>query len=163
MIWVSGGLFIATLYVFLTRGGYSSTLEWFTAKGFVLGTSQQQLAEEAAEEVEKTPQPPSSRHAIAQLQTFITDMPVEHVPTWDPLDPDPAPAQAPSYIQRPASSSPTAPKRRRLIIIGDVHGQLDALRTILRKIDFDQGSGDHLVTWSTRAQTATVWCSWPWT
>ncbi|KAK2040716.1 Metallo-dependent phosphatase [Colletotrichum somersetense] len=44
--------------------------------------------------------------------------------------------------------SPTAEpsaSRRRLVIVGDVHGYLSKLKTLLENIGFDKASGDHLV------------------
>ncbi|KAF8463847.1 hypothetical protein BDZ91DRAFT_293441 [Kalaharituber pfeilii] len=44
----------------------------------------------------------------------------------------------------PAPAPPS--KQRRLIMVGDVHGALDELKTLLAKLDFDDKSGrDHLV------------------
>ncbi|KAK2029626.1 calcineurin-like phosphoesterase [Colletotrichum zoysiae] len=42
------------------------------------------------------------------------------------------------------SAEPSA-SRRRLVIVGDVHGHLSKLKTLLGNIGFDKASGDHLV------------------
>ncbi|EFQ34085.1 calcineurin-like phosphoesterase [Colletotrichum graminicola M1.001] len=42
------------------------------------------------------------------------------------------------------SAEPCA-SRRRLVIVGDVHGHLSKLKRLLRNIGFDKASGDHLV------------------
>ena len=36
-------------------------------------------------------------------------------------------------------------RAKRLIFVGDVHGQLSALQALLKKVEFDQDKGDHLV------------------
>lgn len=43
------------------------------------------------------------------------------------------------YVPKPARGSP------RLLIVGDVHGQLDALRALLAEAGFDRARGDHVV------------------
>ncbi|KAI1504909.1 Metallo-dependent phosphatase-like protein [Biscogniauxia marginata] len=45
----------------------------------------------------------------------------------------------PAHLPTPAADSP------RLIIIGDVHGQLAALKALLSKLEFSRARGDHVV------------------
>ncbi|KZL72845.1 ser/thr protein phosphatase family protein (calcineurin-like phosphoesterase) [Colletotrichum tofieldiae] len=42
------------------------------------------------------------------------------------------------------SAEPSAP-RRRLVVVGDVHGHLSQLKRLLENVGFDKDSGDHLV------------------
>lgn len=76
----------------------------------------------------------SSRPAMkAMQQETLGDMPTE-------------------YLLADGSTSSAAeddeehtPKGKRLIFIGDVHGQLSAFKDLLKKLDFDKSNGDHLV------------------
>ena len=58
---------------------------------------------------------------------LVKDLPPEHIPSYTP--------------------SPGADRvhGKRLIVVGDVHGQLAALKALLKKIGFDHKHGDHLV------------------
>lgn len=64
---------------------------------------------------------------------LVADLPQKHIPSYTP----------PSPTDGPDGGNQTHGKR--LVIVGDVHGQLAALKGLLRKIDFDNNNGDHLV------------------
>lgn len=62
---------------------------------------------------------------------------------------DPAQSGLKNFIQdldpeRVPSAEPQA-QRKRLVIVGDVHGRLAQLQKLLQKINFDRSAGDHLV------------------
>jgi hypothetical protein len=64
---------------------------------------------------------------------LVADLPQKHIPAYTP----------PSPTDGPEGGNQTYGKR--LVIVGDVHGQLAALKGLLRKIDFDTNHGDHLI------------------
>ncbi|KAK4246666.1 Metallo-dependent phosphatase-like protein [Corynascus novoguineensis] len=66
---------------------------------------------------------------------LIGDLPPEHIPTYTP----------PSPLRNSGKGEDVRTHGKRLVIVGDVHGHLVALETLLRKIDFDHRRGDHLV------------------
>jgi hypothetical protein len=47
-------------------------------------------------------------------------------------------------LPRALLPSPTSPEKR-LVIVGDVHGQLSALKSLLEKVAFQRGGADHLI------------------
>lgn len=61
----------------------------------------------------------TARPAIKGLPDLVGDLPAEHIP-------------------KPGSG-------KRLIIVGDVHGQKSALEGLLKKVNFDNTKGDHLI------------------
>ncbi|KAH6855062.1 Metallo-dependent phosphatase-like protein [Chaetomium sp. MPI-CAGE-AT-0009] len=65
---------------------------------------------------------------------LIRDLPQEHIPTYTP----------PSSI-RASKKGKERVNGKRLVIVGDVHGQPAALKALLQKIGFDHKHGDHLV------------------
>ncbi|KAK4208676.1 Metallo-dependent phosphatase-like protein [Rhypophila decipiens] len=72
----------------------------------------------------------NARPAFKEDTTFIADLPSQHIPYFSDSD---------------AGTSTGSSKAKRLIIIGDVHGQLAALKKLLKKISFDNKNGDHLI------------------
>jgi hypothetical protein len=64
---------------------------------------------------------------------LVADLPQEHVPSSSPASP----------TKGPDGGDKTNGKR--LVVVGDVHGQRAALKALLRKIGFDHKHGDHLV------------------
>ncbi|SPQ19559.1 3fbd1cbf-455c-4bd5-9a4c-82e0df57131f [Thermothielavioides terrestris] len=66
---------------------------------------------------------------------LIADLPPEHIPTYTP----------PSQIEGPGGGKNKKTQGKRLVVAGDVHGHLAALKALLRKIGFDNNNGDHLV------------------
>jgi len=71
----------------------------------------------------------NARPAFKGDTTFIADLPSTYIPYFSDSDSD-------------SESGNTA---KRLIIIGDVHGQLATLQKLLKKINFDNKNGDHLI------------------
>jgi hypothetical protein len=69
---------------------------------------------------------------------LIRDLPAEYIPSYTP----PSPLGGPGGPGRGDGSSKTG---KRLLVVGDVHGHLDALKALLRKVGFDNKQGDHLV------------------
>jgi hypothetical protein len=65
---------------------------------------------------------------------LIRDLPQEHIPAYTP----PSPTDGPDGRENKTNG-------KRLVIVGDVHGHLAALRALLDKISFDHRHGDHLV------------------
>ncbi|KAK4152355.1 Metallo-dependent phosphatase-like protein [Chaetomidium leptoderma] len=65
---------------------------------------------------------------------LVADLPQEYIPSYTP----PSPAGGPDGEENKNN-------RKRLVILGDVHGQLAALKALLQKIGFDNKHGDHLV------------------
>jgi hypothetical protein len=63
------------------------------------------------------------------MQEIVADLPAEFLLADSPY----------------GSEEPHAPKGKRLIFVGDVHGQLSAFQALLKKLDFDKTNGDHLV------------------
>lgn len=68
----------------------------------------------------------NARPAFKEDTTFIADLPPQYIP----------------YFSDAGSKGNVA---KRLIIIGDVHGQLATLKKLLKKINFDNKNGDHLI------------------
>ncbi|KAK4042144.1 Metallo-dependent phosphatase-like protein [Parachaetomium inaequale] len=64
---------------------------------------------------------------------LVGDLPQEHIPSSSPASP----------TKGPDGENRTNGKR--LVVVGDVHGQRAALKALLRKIGFDHKHGDHLV------------------
>ncbi|EAW06579.1 metallophosphoesterase family protein [Aspergillus clavatus NRRL 1] len=64
---------------------------------------------------------------IFPISTFISDLPINLIP------------------QSLRSSSEHDPGKRRLVIVGDVHGMSKSLQALLDKVAFDQSNGDHLI------------------
>jgi predicted phosphodiesterase len=58
---------------------------------------------------------------------LVKDLPQEHIPSYTPL------------------LGEDKVHGKRLVVVGDVHGQLAALKALLQKIGFDHKHGDHLV------------------
>ena len=71
----------------------------------------------------------NARPAFKGDTTFIADLPSNYIPYFSDSETD-------------SASSGTA---KRLIVIGDVHGQLDTLKKLLEQINFDNKNGDHLI------------------
>ncbi|KAK0628643.1 Metallo-dependent phosphatase-like protein, partial [Bombardia bombarda] len=65
----------------------------------------------------------NARPPLKIMQTVIADLPAKHLPTY----------------------SPSAKSPKRLVIVGDVHGQLSALQSLLDKLSFSTPAGDHLI------------------
>ncbi|EEH42511.1 uncharacterized protein PADG_07331 [Paracoccidioides brasiliensis Pb18] len=51
----------------------------------------------------------------------------------------------PTLLPSDGKTTPDNPHRKRLIVLGDVHGCLDELENLLRKVAFDPKQGDHLI------------------
>ncbi|PGH03118.1 hypothetical protein AJ79_07445 [Helicocarpus griseus UAMH5409] len=51
----------------------------------------------------------------------------------------------PALLPGDKELAPDDPNRRRLIFVGDVHGCLEELESLLQKVSFDPQNGDHLV------------------
>lgn len=80
-----------------------------------------QAAQKLVSEIPMTYGGTASRPALGDVRTAIADLPHRFLP------------------------SPSHP-RNRLVVVGDVHGQLSALRSLLEKLGFDaKGGRDHLV------------------
>ena len=67
---------------------------------------------------------------------LVADLPRKHIPSYTP--------PAPTEESEPAEGE-TKASGKRLVIVGDVHGHLDTLKALLRKIGFDNKHGDHLI------------------
>jgi hypothetical protein len=65
---------------------------------------------------------------------LIRDLPREHIPSYTPPPPTDEPTDG--------EGRTTA---KRLVVVGDVHGHLAALKALLRRIGFDHKHGDHLI------------------
>ncbi|KAK3298392.1 Metallo-dependent phosphatase-like protein [Chaetomium fimeti] len=65
---------------------------------------------------------------------LVKDLPQEHIPSYRP----------PSSV-RALGEGEDRVNGKRLVVVGDVHGQLGALKALLKKIGFDHKHGDHLV------------------
>jgi hypothetical protein len=65
---------------------------------------------------------------------LIRDLPQEHIPSYTP----PSPTDGPDGGENKTTG-------KRLVVVGDVHGHLAALKALLNKIGFDHKHGDHLV------------------
>ncbi|KAL2269581.1 hypothetical protein VTJ83DRAFT_1765 [Remersonia thermophila] len=81
---------------------------------------------------------------------MVDDLPAEHVPRAAPPSPPPTSPSEPSKgggrHGGNKHKNPAAPAAgRRLVIVGDVHGHLETLQALLRRIGFDSRQGDHLV------------------
>lgn len=68
---------------------------------------------------------------------LVADLPRKYVPSYSP----------PNAAQDGGGSVEGASKisARRLVIVGDVHGHLVPLKSLLRKVGFDNKQGDHLI------------------
>ena len=79
----------------------------------------------------------AARPAFTDLQGAIADLPSEYLPSHG----------APTAVAADAAADvdPQSPAGRRLVIVGDVHGQLSALQALLKKTGFEKVKGDHLV------------------
>ncbi|GAB1311811.1 hypothetical protein MFIFM68171_02021 [Madurella fahalii] len=64
--------------------------------------------------------------------SLIRDLPREHIPTCS----SPSPIDGPGRKKRHG---------KRLIVVGDVHGNVGPLKALLRKLNFDHKDGDHLI------------------
>ncbi|KAK4124913.1 Metallo-dependent phosphatase [Parathielavia appendiculata] len=65
---------------------------------------------------------------------LIANLPQEHIPVYTP----PSPTDGPGGGEKKT-------RGKRLVVVGDVHGHLAALRALLDKIGFDHRYGDHLI------------------
>ena len=134
----SGSLLFVTVYLLGTRGNASTSY----------------IPVEQVPVSRKKPTAPPEVHAQKPL---TVDFPALHYGTnaMPPLKDfksvvDDLPAQyLPSLEEESDSSfawtSSKKGRAKRLIFVGDVHGQLSALQALLKKVEFDQGKGDHLV------------------
>ncbi|KAK4137101.1 Metallo-dependent phosphatase [Trichocladium antarcticum] len=66
---------------------------------------------------------------------LVGDLPAEYIPSYVASPP----------TGGPASRDGTNTSGKRLLVVGDVHGHLDALKALLRKVGFDNTNGDHLI------------------
>lgn len=71
----------------------------------------------------------NARPAFKGDTTFIADLPSTYIP----------------YFSDSETDSASSSHAKRLIIIGDVHGQLATLKKLLKQINFDNKNGDHLI------------------
>ncbi|KAK3330906.1 Metallo-dependent phosphatase-like protein [Apodospora peruviana] len=69
----------------------------------------------------------NARPSFKELTTFIADLPARHVPFFSD------------------SGNAVKSTAKRLVIVGDVHGQLHTLQKLLKKVGFDNKNGDHLI------------------
>jgi hypothetical protein len=72
---------------------------------------------------------------------MVEDLPREHIPRAAPLVP---PSDDDDDDDDGRSTKPRVTGRR-LVVVGDVHGHLQTLKALLKKIRFDNRQGDHLV------------------
>lgn len=77
----------------------------------------------------------NARPAFREDTTFIADLPSQYIPYFA------AAAASPDS----KSAADRGNRAKRLVIIGDVHGQLATLQKLLKKINFDNKNGDHLI------------------
>lgn len=73
----------------------------------------------------------SSRPAFKDLQQVLGDMPREFLLS------NPSESSDPDELH--------TPKGKRLIFVGDIHGQLSAFEALVEKLKFDKTKGDHMV------------------
>ncbi|KAJ9155636.1 Ser/Thr protein phosphatase [Pleurostoma richardsiae] len=69
----------------------------------------------------------TARPALKGMTNIVADLPPEFVPSGG------------------ASSSSSSKQARRLVIVGDVHGQKAPLQALLEKVGFSADKGDHLI------------------
>ncbi|KAK4236750.1 Metallo-dependent phosphatase-like protein [Achaetomium macrosporum] len=66
---------------------------------------------------------------------LIGELPPEHIPVYTPSPP----------TEEPTDGEGATTHGKRLVVVGDVHGHLAALKALLRRIGFDHKHGDHLI------------------
>ena len=67
---------------------------------------------------------------------LVADLPRKHIPSYTA----PTTTEESELVEGESTAS-----GKRLIIVGDVHGHLNTLKTLLRKIGFNNKHGDHLI------------------
>ncbi|KAL2023553.1 hypothetical protein VTK56DRAFT_2161 [Thermocarpiscus australiensis] len=94
------------------------------------------LQEKADEEVASKKGHRSHKRPAFRIDPMllVTDLPREHIPSCPSASPTDEPG-----------GDGKKEKGRRLVFVGDVHGNLAPLKKLLRKIGFDNKHGDHLV------------------